>query len=90
MQTAAAGTLVAKTAPKEKPKGSAAKRSKAVTKEKPFAEKTKEEKFGTKAPPRPVPEGKQMKDVLAYLEAHQDRDAPISWEEIVNDAIPAW
>lgn len=87
MNSAAAGSLVAKTAPKEKP--AASKRAKStVVKEKPFVERTKEEKFGSK--PKQVPEGKQMKDVLAYLEAHQDRDAAISWDEIVRDAIPSW
>jgi hypothetical protein len=87
MKMASAGELVAKTAPKQKPsnKAAAVKRPKV---EKPFLEKTKEERFGTK--PREVNMSKQVKDVLQFLEAHQAKETPISWEEIVRDAIPAW
>jgi hypothetical protein len=89
MTMASAGELVAKTAPKQKPSSNkaAAKRPK-PGQDKPFLEKTKEERFGTK--PRDVNMSKQVKDVLQFLEAHQARESPITWEEIVKDAIPAW
>jgi hypothetical protein len=89
MTMASAGELVAKTAPKQQKSSSskaAVKRPKGP--EKPFLEKTKEERFGTK--PREVNMSKQVKDVLQFLEAHQARESPISWEEIVRDGIPAW
>ncbi|KAF8069496.1 hypothetical protein HT031_001612 [Scenedesmus sp. PABB004] len=88
MTSNTAGELVAKTAPKPKPKPPGVKRPKAGAKEKPWAERTKEEKFGTA--PKLVHIGKQVKDVVAYLEAHKERESAITWEEIVAEAVPAW
>eukprot|EP00882_Tetradesmus_deserticola_P005977 GHRQ01006293.1.p1 GENE.GHRQ01006293.1~~GHRQ01006293.1.p1 ORF type:complete len:303 (+),score=132.82 GHRQ01006293.1:72-980(+) len=88
MTMASAGELVAKAAPKQQKTSSNKAPVKRPKVDKPFLEKTKEERFGSK--PREVNMSKQVKDVLQFLEAHQARERPITWEEIVSDAIPAW
>jgi len=93
MTTAAAGEHVSKTAPKQdSSSGSSTKKAKprpSSSKEKSWADKTPEEKHGTVAPKNGVIMTKQVLDTLKYLEANQDRGC-ISWEEVVERAIPPW
>lgn len=86
MTTAEAGDHVSKTAPKPKPKP-AKTASKTPPSTKPWHEQSLAERYGTK-PRDNVNINKQVKDVLQYLAAYQDRVVP--WEEITTRAIPAW
>lgn len=87
MTTASAGEHVAKTAPKPKPKPKAKVSKPAVASTKPWAEQSIAERYGTQ--PRNTNLVKQLKDVLKYLEAVQERGC-ISWEEIITQGIPPW
>lgn len=89
MTTAAAGVHVSKTAPK--PQQQQPKQPKTAGKpapsSKPWIEQSVEERYGTQA--KLVNLTKQLKDVLRYLEAHQERGC-ISWEEVTTQGIPHW
>lgn len=98
MTTAAAGDHVTKAAgPKlaakpgttsgKGPGGSGSRSRQPAAPAKPWVEQSLEERYGSK--PKVVSMGKQLKDCLRYLEAHQERGC-ISWEEITTQGIPHW
>ncbi len=82
---------MSKSAPSSKAKSSTPpKRPKQAAREKPLLERTIEERFGVAPPPRGAPIAKQVRDVLAYLEACQERGESITWAELVEKAMPSW
>jgi hypothetical protein len=92
MASAAAGDHLSKSMPAAKqrpakPKSGSGSKASAAAPVKPWAEQSLAERYGSK--PKTVGISKQLRDVLRYLEAHQERGC-ISWEEITTHGIPPW